>query len=524
LEYLSLTNNTDLQVLRAAGNSLTNLNLSTNKRLVGKLDDDVHPYFVDNLWGGDCSTINLGDMPNLTEICVWEGFSLDSMVVVDDDEEIELIEMFELEGSPNVYFTTDCQYVDNVFIPDTAFLHALIEEGVDTNGDSLISFEEAERITSLTISNAIYMGGGGGPPWACIERSSLASLQGIEAFTNLDTLTCVCHSIETIDLSNNQKIKFLNLDFNQLTSLDVSNNIALTELRCFGNQLTSLDVSNNTGLEALDCSMNLLTSLNVTNNKALKHLACHGNQISELNLCNNSMLRNMVCSGNHLHFLDLSNNTKLEDFCLEDMPTLELVCVWEPTVRASWGSPNIVYTTECNYCLAPIIVSIDTLYQPEFIEVTSSEDGMIFFVPENTEQDMEMILRECIDSVEVLMNTPINIPLEGMENGTYWLYATDTTGNISEPKAFTVMGVGIEQRNTENLRTYPNPTYTLLTIETVTSDLIYIEVTSLNGQRLLSKEIEGRTHQLDLSSFRKGVYLITIRSKDFVTTRKIVKL
>ena len=31
-------------------------------------------------------------------------------------------------------------------------------------------------------------------------------------------------------------------------------------------------------------------------------------------------------------------------------------------------------------------------------------------------------------------------------------------------------------------------------------------------------------YQLDLSSFRKGVYFITIRSKDFVTTRKIVKL
>ncbi len=31
------------------------------------------------------------------------------------------------------------------------------------------------------------------------------------------------------------------------------------------------------------------------------------------------------------------------------------------------------------------------------------------------------------------------------------------------------------------------------------------------------------THKLDLSLFPKGVYFITIRSKDFVTTRKIIK-
>ncbi|MGW8316643.1 MAG: T9SS type A sorting domain-containing protein [Bacteroidales bacterium] len=29
---------------------------------------------------------------------------------------------------------------------------------------------------------------------------------------------------------------------------------------------------------------------------------------------------------------------------------------------------------------------------------------------------------------------------------------------------------------------------------------------------------------MDLSSFNKGVYFITIRSKDFITTRKIVRL
>jgi Leucine-rich repeat (LRR) protein len=70
----------------------------------------------------------------------------------------------------------------NVEIPDTAFLHALIDEGVDTNGDSLISYAEAEAITTLNVTHR-----------------NISNLTGIEAFVNLDTLDC---------------------SFNQLTSLD----------------------------------------------------------------------------------------------------------------------------------------------------------------------------------------------------------------------------------------------------------------------------------------------------------------
>lgn len=71
---------------------------------------------------------------------------------------------------------------------------------------------------------------------------------------------------------------------------------------------------------------------------------------------------------------------------------------------------------------------------------------------------------------------------------------------------------------------YPNPMNNLLTVETEKPDHYSFEVKSLNGQLLFSKEMEGTTHQFDLSSFQNGIYFITIRSRDFVTTRKIIKL
>jgi hypothetical protein len=82
----------------------------------------------------------------------------------------------------------------------------------------------------------------------------------------------------------------------------------------------------------------------------------------------------------------------------------------------------------------------------------------------------------------------------------------------------------IDDVRTHKARIYPNPTNNQLTIETEKSDRYSIEIASLNGQLIFSTLMEGTTHQLDLSTFQKGVYFITIRSKDFVTTRKIIKL
>jgi hypothetical protein len=63
-----------------------------------------------------------------------------------------------------------------------------------------------------------------------------------------------------------------------------------------------------------------------------------------------------------------------------------------------------------------------------------------------------------------------------------------------------------------------------IVFETADVGTYSIEITSLSGQQMYSAKMKGTTHQLDLSTFQKGIYFIIIRSKDFVTTRKIVKL
>jgi hypothetical protein len=71
---------------------------------------------------------------------------------------------------------------------------------------------------------------------------------------------------------------------------------------------------------------------------------------------------------------------------------------------------------------------------------------------------------------------------------------------------------------------YPNPTAGLLTIETAETDLLHIEIFTLSGQSVFNRTIEGPSMQVDLSSFQKGIYFLTIRSEDYMLTRKLIKL
>ncbi|MFH0758179.1 MAG: pre-peptidase C-terminal domain-containing protein [Bacteroidota bacterium] len=203
-----------------------------------------------------------------------------------------------------------------VYIPDQEFLNALIEKGVDSNRDNLISYVEAEAVTSLVI-----------------PYRNISDLTGIEAFINMETLDC---------------------SFNLYSSIDVSTMPGLIYLDCSESKLTSLDVSNNTLLRHLDCSDYQIPSLDVTNNPHLTYLNCHNNLITSLDLRNNVHLELLWTQENQLSSLDISQNTSLIEISLHSIPTLQKVCVWTlPFPPAgvhvdSWQSPNIVYTTDCN--------------------------------------------------------------------------------------------------------------------------------------------------------------------------------
>ena len=76
----------------------------------------------------------------------------------------------------------------------------------------------------------------------------------------------------------------------------------------------------------------------------------------------------------------------------------------------------------------------------------------------------------------------------------------------------------------EKLELYPNPSDGILHIANLNPLDAVIEIYSINGTIVFRKEVLSNSEQIDLSPFSKGVYFVTVRSKEYVRTAKIVKL
>jgi hypothetical protein len=225
-------------------------------------------------------------------------------------------------------------------------------------------------------------------------------------------------------------------------------------------------------------------------------------------------------------FISLSSH----DFIVEiDSNHKKLISLENPAIQITntgvKGASSDIFTVIIDLDIIPPVLAIidNQLYRPDLIEATSSEDGIIYLVPENTDKELGAIKAACIDSVLAYANSAVAISLTGLQNGNYWLYARDVSQNISEAIAFNILGVGIEEIISDQLRIYPNPFNDLLTIETQAGGKHIIEIISLDGRIIQNMTFAGRSCRADLSSLQQGVYQITIRSKDVVRTRKIVK-
>ena len=95
-------------------------------------------------------------------------------------------------------------------IPDANFKSTLIAEGIDTNNDNEIQEFEALNVYNLNLSN-----------------KSIASLEGIQFFTNLLDLNCSNNSIKSLNIPNFFSIKKLSLNNNPIESLNCSNAVFL---------------------------------------------------------------------------------------------------------------------------------------------------------------------------------------------------------------------------------------------------------------------------------------------------------
>lgn len=367
-------------------------------------------------------------------------------------------------------------YAQNVSIPDDKFVEALIELGVDTGGDSLISFSEAEDVTNLRLINGI------------------TDMTGIEAFVNLDSLYC-----------NGQRL-----------------------LGTPGNSVSRLDVSSNLSLKYLECGYNPMDTLIIGNNDNLLELSCFANQLTELDVSGCLNLRILSCGGNPLLKLNLSTNTSLEILVLEEIFSAPEICVWSLPFPTDGVTVYGEEAGEFHYrleCIPPVLTILtDSLFQPDIIEFSLNEDGVVYHVDNDTVETLDEIRLAALDSVSVQANINSSFDLSEMDNSKHWIVAVDALENISEFREFTVYGVGLENKRDIDLIVYPNPIKDLLTICTSASGRHTLTITNLTGQLVFSTHYYDNALTINLSEFEKGVFFLRLTVGANSVTRKVIKL
>lgn len=197
-------------------------------------------------------------------------------------------------------FSTVLMYSQITFIPDPNFEQALIDLGIDSDGEINGQVLTADIDTVQTLN---------------LNHRNIADLTGIEDFAALVRLNILANHIQNLDTSGNLNLETLICSLNPLRSLNISQNqnLKLLDLSVV-HRLRTVDLSNAINLETLILDDCWLTELDISSNINLKNLYAAGSSISEIDLTQNIHLQYLDIFGVNLNEIDVSNNTELKEF------------------------------------------------------------------------------------------------------------------------------------------------------------------------------------------------------------------
>ena len=236
-------------------------------------------------------------------------------------------------------FITITIFAQNTYVPDDNFEQALIDLGYDTPPlDDYVLTANINTVVNLDIS-----------------AKSISDITGIEGFIALETLICSNNNLDTIDLSQNILLNYLDCSSNYyVNNIDIRQNTSLTYLDCSANGLNNLDTSLNTALTYLNCSDNNLENPNISQNTALTYIDCSENFLQSLDFTQNTALSSLSCMDNQLVILDVrnGNNTNISnaDFDATNNPFLTCISVDDETYSTTnWSNidPQTSFSDNC---------------------------------------------------------------------------------------------------------------------------------------------------------------------------------
>ena len=85
-------------------------------------------------------------------------------------------------------------------------------------------------------------------------------------------------------------------------------------------------------------------------------------------------------------------------------------------------------------------------------------------------------------------------------------------------------GVSVQEATADQFKLYPNPAEAQLTIEMQKDGHYDYRIYAASGQLIEEGIFTGSSHQIDISTLKKGMYFLKVNSPKLAITRKFIKL
>ena len=435
---------------------------------------------------------------------------------------------------------TICTYAQIVDIPDPNFKNALVNTPcvifgplgdcgdvnatIDLNNDGEVQVAEAEIVDFL-----------------CIGFQNISSLEGIEAFINLEELYVYDNDLTSIDVSENLLLKILHCEGNNLNNINITQNTTLEVLNIKYNQLTNIDISGNNSLKTLFCRNNLLSSIDISNNSQLSFLAIGNNELTNIDLSQhpnfagllienndltsidisqNPMLKSLNIGNNNLSNIDVSNNPLLEFLYVDDNNLSSINVLQNPLLERLYiGGNNLSSFDVSNNTLLEYFSFSNSPLITGYIDL--SQHSVLWSLRcENTS----------ISGLNLKNGTPtLPSQLEAYNNPLLFCIDVDDPENIGndwerDPQVILSedCNLGFEDFLNKQIAVYPNPVKNKLIIST-SNDIVIkkVSVYDVLGKKVI--ETTDNQKQINISGLAKGLLLVKIETNDGMIVKKIIK-
>ncbi|MEP2337082.1 MAG: T9SS type A sorting domain-containing protein [Nonlabens ulvanivorans] len=268
-------------------------------------------------------------------------------------------------------------YSQIVNIPDPVLKNALTTRNVvdttnnnigdsnaDLNGDGEIQISEALQVRMIDLG---------------IVSNTINSLQGIEAFQNMEAFYASYNQISSFPIMNSTSLTELRLSSNNLTSIDLSMLPNLSYLDLEYNNLSSLNILSQTSLTELYLSSNSLTNLDLTNNISLTNLKLDSNPITTLDLSTNTLLSELFLMNTQLTSLDLSAQNSMFEVWIDNTPLNSLTGLSNLTISSNLviSSTNLTSIQMNNVDASSALV--DIFYNNQLTSIDIVDTKVLYF-------------------------------------------------------------------------------------------------------------------------------------------------